>query len=273
MKTIHTLKFPFCALAIAFAAVTNAFAQSQGKAQVMILGVYHFDNPNQDYVKTDFDDHLLEMRQKQIAEVLESLAKFKPTKVVIEAPPEAVKVQQRYEAYLKGEYKLTANEIEQLGFRLAKQFDHKQIYLGDHRIGMDFDAVMAAAQQTNNRAFLEGFQKVMAEVQEMQKRHARLTVREALIELNDPKHNDRTRDFYLQLARVRSADKFVGADVLSDWYKRNFRIFTNILQLIESPSDRVIVIFGQGHGAYLRDWVKSYSDLQLVEPNDYLKQH
>jgi len=272
MKKIHALTFLSCAVAVAFAATINAFAQNQGKAQVMILGVYHFDNPNQDYVKTDFDNHLSEKRQKQIAEVLESLAKFKPTKVVVEAPPEAVKVQQRYESYLKGEYKLTANETEQLGFRLAKQFDHKQVYLGDHKIEMDFDAVMAAAQQTNNRAFLEGFQKVMAEVQEMQKRHALLTVREALIELNDPKHNDRTRDFYLQLARVRSADKFVGADVLSDWYKRNFRIFTNILQVIESPGDRVLVIFGQGHGAYLRDWVKSYPDLQLIEPNDYLKQ-
>ncbi len=79
--------------------------------------------------------------------------------------------------------------------------------------------------------------------------------------------------FYLQLARVRSADKFVGSDVLADWYKRNLRIFTNLIQTIESPNDRVIVIFGQGHGAYLREWVKAYPELQLVEPNDYLTKH
>ena len=57
----------------------------------------------------------------------------------------------------------------------------------------------------------------------------------------------------------------------ADWYKRNFRIFSNVLQIIESPNDRVLVIFGQGHGAYLRDWVKSLPDLALVEPNDYLR--
>ena len=67
----------------------------------MILGVYHFANPGLDYVKSDLDDHLSEKRQKQIAEVVELLAKFRPTKIAIEDVPESKATQTNYEAFLK----------------------------------------------------------------------------------------------------------------------------------------------------------------------------
>jgi hypothetical protein len=113
--------------------------------------------------------------------------------------------------------------------------------------------------------------KILAEVEAMQKRQAQATVREALAELNEPALQDRTKDFYLQMSRVRSKDKFVGADALAQWYQRNFRILTNLTQIIDSPQDRVLVIFGQGHIPYLRDGIKANSDMQLVEANDYLR--
>ena len=84
------------------------------------------------------------------------------------------------------------------------------------------------------------------------------------------KLDDRSRDLYLQLARVRDGERFVGAEVLAEWYRRNFCIFANIARAVESPADRVLVLFGQGHVTYLRELVKSSPDLELVEPNDYL---
>src|SRR5262252_9303741 len=89
MKRIHTSQILFCVVVLAIAPVKAGYAQSQSKAQVMILGVYHFANPGLDYVKSDLDDHLSEKRQKQIAEVVESLAKFRPTKIAIEDVPES----------------------------------------------------------------------------------------------------------------------------------------------------------------------------------------
>lgn len=248
-----------------------AFAQSQNKAQVMVLGVYHFANPNQDAVKSNFPDHLGEKKQQEIAAVLDALARFKPTKILLEAEPENTRLHEQYQAYLKDEFKPTANEIYQLGFRLARRFEHKQIYLVDHQLGMDFEALMAAAQETNNKIFLEGFQKTIGMMQAKQKEWEQASVGAALFDLNQPALNDQTRDFYLQLARVRDKNKFIGADVLASWYQRNFRIFTNISQTLESSQDRLLVIFGQGHAYYLREAVKSSPDMQLIEPNDYLK--
>lgn len=258
-------------LVLPFLAVTaSAQHQSQDRAQVMILGVYHFDNPNLDAVKTNFPDHLSEEKQQQIAEVLDLLAKFKPIKIAVEVPPEQTIVQENYQAYLRGEHTLRANETEQIGFRLAKRLGHKQIYLADHRLGMDMNSVIAAAQETGNKNFLKSLQTVIKEVEEMQTRHGRITVREALMELNQPDWQHKTRDLYLQLSRVRSKSNYVGADVLADWYRRNFRIFTNLSGVIQSPEDRVLVIFGQSHAPYLREAVSSSRDMQLVEPNDYL---
>lgn len=74
-----TKRLTLCFLLFLFACGT-AVAQTQSKAQVMFLGVYHFNNPNQDVVKSNFPDHLSEKKQQEIAEVLDLLAKFKPTK-------------------------------------------------------------------------------------------------------------------------------------------------------------------------------------------------
>jgi hypothetical protein len=269
------IRFAICLLIFTALTVASVSAQSKpaAKAQVMILGTYHFENPGLDYVKSELDDHLSEKRQQQILEVVELLAKFKPTKIVVEAEPAvAERLQTAYDSWLKGERTLKASEMQQIGFRLAKQFGHKKLYPADHKLDMDFNAVMATAQQTGNRQFLEFFGKVMVEVQEYQKRLATMTVREALIFQNAPKQLSYQHDIYLQLARVGADGKFTGADVLASWYQRNFRIFTNLTRVIESPEDRVLVIFGAGHAALLRELTQSSYDLQLIEPNDFLGQ-
>lgn len=261
----------FCGLIMMFMITSVIAQQNNEKVQVMLLGVYHFANPNADLVKSKFPDHLSDKKQKEIAEVLELLAKFKPSKIVVEQVPENTQVQTNYQEYLKDNYKLTANETEQIGFRVAKKFGHEKIYLADHQLGMDFEALIAAANETKNMQFLKFFQAVLAEAQTMQTRHGQISVREALTELNEPLFQERLKDFYLQMARVRSKEKFVGADVLTGWYQRNFRIFTNLAQIVESPKDRVLVIFGQAHVPYLRDAIKSSPDMKLIEPNNYLK--
>jgi hypothetical protein len=240
------------------------------KTKVMILGVYHMDNPNQDYVKTNIDDHLSEQRQKQILEVSELLVKFKPTKIALEAVEGATAVHRNYQAYLKGEYALSVDERDQLGLRLAKKLGHAKVYAIDHKLDMDFASVVAAAQQSGDLKFLATFQTVMAEIQDFQKRQAKMTVREILIFMNEANQIATGRDLYLQISRVRNGEQFVGADALTGWYQRNFRIFSNLARVIASPEDRILVIFGSGHAPILRELVQASSDLQLIEPNDYL---
>ena len=245
-------------------------ARAEPKAKVLVLGVYHFDSPNLDLVKSARVDHLSEEKQAEIAVVLDKLAAFAPTRIVLEAPPDATSLQDRYQAFRRDECELSGNEREQLGFQLARQFDHPRVYLADHPSGMDFDAVLGAARAAGDQRFLDWFSDSTKVASALMERLAGLTVRDALVELNRPELQDQTRDLYLQLARASNGSDYAGARVVAEWYRRNFCIFANVTRAIESSDDRVLVLFGQGHVHYLRELVKSSPDLELVETNAFL---
>jgi len=57
---------------------------------------------------------------------------------------------------------------------------------------------------------------------------------------------------YFPLAHFGDPWNWAGADLIADWFRRNIRIYSNIVQLVSSPTDRVLVIFGAGHLGWLR---------------------
>src|SRR5712692_2366100 len=89
------------------------------RAEVLVLGVYHMSNPGHDIFNMKADDVLAPKRQAEIAQLIEVLKRFRPTKVAVEAEGDGSP--KRYAEYLAGKHELTRNEIEQLGFRLAKE--------------------------------------------------------------------------------------------------------------------------------------------------------
>jgi hypothetical protein len=70
--------------------VARAAAQSSSCAgsatPVLLLGTWHMDNPGKDMLNLKTDDVLVPRRQKEIEELVNRLAKFRPTRVLIEAP-------------------------------------------------------------------------------------------------------------------------------------------------------------------------------------------
>jgi hypothetical protein len=62
-----------------------------------------------------------------------------------------------------------------------------------------------------------------------------------------------------------------GADLVSDWFRRNMRIYSNIARLVESPNERVLVIFGAGHLGWLRHDFASDPSFHVSKLADFLK--
>src|SRR5512147_1439822 len=110
---------------LALVARGNAIA-----TEVMILGTYHMANPGHDIHNLKADDVLVEKRQHELADVATGLARFKPTKVVVEqqvdngAPAKLAK----YHDYLDGKMADSRNEVVQVGFRLAKQMKLAEVW-------------------------------------------------------------------------------------------------------------------------------------------------
>src|SRR5579862_1250672 len=116
------------------------------KAKVMVLGTYHMANPGKDLVKVGIRDTLSPERQTEIQLLNVRLLRFEPTKIAVEAT-EASRVNERFATYLQDRVELSAGEVEQIGFRLAKSLGHTRLYGVDYRGDMDFDKLTAFSRK------------------------------------------------------------------------------------------------------------------------------
>jgi Family of unknown function (DUF5694) len=94
----------------------------------VVVGTFHFVS-RLDMVQSDVVDMTTPSAQMEIEHVVECLASYRPTKVVLELPAaDRVEINSRYRAYLAGQRLLDGGEREQVGFRLAGRPGHPTVY-------------------------------------------------------------------------------------------------------------------------------------------------
>ena len=247
------MKTLFRSLAFVLFAAVPALAQQPPRAEVLVLGVYHMNNPGRDVFNSQVDDVLASKRQAEIAQVVEALKKFNPTKIAIEAEAGSKRTPQQYDDYVAGKHELTRNEIEQLGFRLAKELGHKTIYPVDVDGEFPWPRVvdyMTAKGRTKEWEALTG--EIGAMVKAQNAYLASHSVLETLLYMNSDAKAAEDVGFYYRQGALGEPWDWAGADLVSDWFRRNMRIYSNVMGLIDSPNERVLVIYGNGHLGWLR---------------------
>jgi len=73
------MKRIFLVLAV-LALSTACRARSEVRPEILVLGTYHLSNPGADVNNAPVDDVLSAKRQQEIAQLVETLKKFHPTK-------------------------------------------------------------------------------------------------------------------------------------------------------------------------------------------------
>lgn len=253
-------------------------AQRGPQATVLILGSFHFANPGLDDFKPEHElDVFATAQQRELEEIAKLLAAFRPTRVAVERKPDRTnELQEQYEAYRAGNWKLPANELYQIGFRVAAATGHPRVYPIDAP-GRSFQPYVDIAEfakehdlrQLQRQPYQSLYTKMWKRMDEMKMEHP---LRQHLLLLNDPEMLRVQHGVYLQRSIAVSADgEYPGADgFVSQWYNRNLRIFANLQRLLEDDEERVLMIFGAGHVPILRHLVQSAPGMTLVEPSDYL---
>ena len=61
-----------------------------------------------------------------------------------------------------------------------------------------------------------------------------------------------------------------GAELASYWFMRNAKIFNKLVQTTK-PGDRVIVVYGNGHGPWLRTMIEKTQGYELEPVMPYLQ--
>ena len=223
------------------------------RPEVLVLGVYHMNNPGLDIFNTETDDVLSPRRQAEMRQLLAVLEKFRPTKIAVEASFSRGLVQRAYTEYAAGERELTRNEIEQLGFRLAKELRHETVYPVDVDGEFPYPRLVKFAQATGRTNEFDTLQEEMAEKTEAFSAYlASHTLLETLLYMNSDEQAAEAVGSYFRLAEFGEPWDWAGADLVSEWFRRNLRIYSNIMQLIDSPNERVLVIYGAGHLGWLQ---------------------
>ena len=255
-------------LALAGALGSSAAAQVPGREaprpEVLVLGTYHMANPRSNVFDAEADDVLAPARQAEIADVTRALAAFRPTKIAVEARFNDRSTQERYAEYVAGRYRLTRNETDQLGFRLARELGHETVYPVDVYGDFPYPRLVKYAEATGRTPEFEAWQQEQAERSEASSAYlASHTVLETLLYYNSEEQVSQGVGSYFQLAEFGEPWDWAGADLLADWFRRNMRIYSNVVHLIEAPDERVLVVYGAGHLGWLRHAFGSNPDITL----------
>jgi Family of unknown function (DUF5694) len=254
--------------------------------QVLLVGTFHFQYFNLDVVKTAADKQvniLSPQKQKEVQELVNYIARFKPTKIIIEGEPGDTTWGNRYTRYLAGKKILGKNEIEQLGFRLAKQFKLDTLYGADAAniyddLFMSKDSIALRPTLLNifsgwgNDYKYKCDKEICKRYDSLSKYDEELNLKSTLLSyfkfLNTDKSLARNYGSYFNGDYFEQGDTR-GADALAmDWYNRNLRIYRNIQKATTSPNDRILVLFGQGHVAILKQLFESDPVYKLVKFNE-----
>lgn len=268
--------FLFCGVAagqahVSTSAVAQQSAPKTARAEVLVLGSYHMANPGRDIFNTQADDVLAPKRQAEIAQLLEVLKKFQPTKIAIESDPNGPRPRQ-YNEYLAGTYTLTRNEIDQIGFRLAKELGHKAIYPVDADGEFPYQRLVNYAKASGRSKELEAIMsEVGTEVKAQDQFLATHTILETLSYINAEEKVVKGHGLYLRMAHISEPWDWAGADLVSDWFRRNMRIFANIVRLADSPNERVLVVYGSGHLGWLQHYFANDPNFTLRKASDFAK--
>lgn len=273
-----TARLPFATMLTCVLGATPLVAQpgqgseTGGRAEILVLGTYHMANPGNDVFASENDDVLSPTRQAEIEDLIEVLARFQPTRIAVERGfNRAGALMAEYEAYRTGERELTRNEIDQIGFRLAALLNRDSVYAVD--VDGDFpylrlvDHAKANGQETEFDALMAEIGAWVAQRDEYLASH---TIIETLARMNSHEQVARDMGFYYRQVHFGEEWNWAGADLVAAWFQRNIRIHSNIVDLVRSPDERVLVVYGAGHLGWLRDNISRDPTLRLRTLGEFL---
>lgn len=252
--------------------------ESKKQPEVLLVGCFHFAYYNLDAHKVEEEDQknvMSEQGQKEMKELVDYIARFKPTKIVVEAGRNTGYLMHRYREYKAGTRQLRSDEMEQLGFRMLDRFKLDTLYgcddgtivgdLWDHKDSLVLrpllDSIYADWDFQSDDPITKRYKKLYS-LEDSLSMH--WTLLEFFRYMNHPKSYNRDFGAYLngdfKLGDIRGAD-----GLAMHWYARNLRILRHIQQITTSPDDRIMVIYGAGHMGILHHLFECTPEYKLVE--------
>ncbi|QIL41550.1 hypothetical protein G7074_21155 [Pedobacter sp. HDW13] len=260
---------------------------SQHKTNVVLIGIYHFNNPGFDEGKMKDRNILSDENQQGLDRITGKLIrKYRPDKVFVEYDASKNnKLNAMYSLYKNAKPFYNAdtlnafnrrfyseNETFQLGFRLAKKARNDSIYAMDYDdVPIRFDLIKSKLQANRSFTYAD-YQEQITELEVfMNACLSKPRLEDVLLGLNSQEQYQLNKGLYISfLNRVNQPDDFFGSDLVAAWYKRNLIMYSNIQNQVSAGDNNIVIIIGAGHAAIMEDFIKADKRFNLVKLNGVL---
>ena len=207
--------------------------------EIILVGTYHFEQ----------DEELIAKKEKEVIELVDYLAHYKPTKVAVEW--EASKDKDLNIEYKKSDRDYLIDEIQQIGFRLAKKLNHEKVYAVNWS-----GKITKEDMEELNASIQNSYPELLNKMKVISENAPVISINTPLVnsfrKLNDNEAIKEIERIYLSFVTVTdSKEKMIGFDFLNKWLERELMIFKNIVETTKS-NDRTLLIIGSDHLWMLR---------------------
>lgn len=244
------------------------FAQ---KVEVLNFATFHMQyTPDANKVEFDQNDKKNKLETYEIAK---KLAEFKPTVILVELlPSKNEELINDYQNFLKNkDYKTQfGGEIALVAYEVGKIASVKRIYGIDEQetASYNYNIGNELKNQVDGLTSKNYMTTVLQTFKELEKK----SILEKLKYYNTKEGLNIFFNANADILTYNSTKgNFEGADEASKFYRRNLRIYSNINQIYLTKNDRVFIIMGAAHSAFLDNFMARSPKYKLVNTSKYLK--
>lgn len=243
--------------------------ENNQKITVLNFATFHLSNTSDANSSTiDINNPSV---KKDVDKVVEKLVEFNPTIICIEVPAKFSEgVNDIYQKYKIDQSKTTnwSEEINSIAFEVGRLSGVNKIYGIDFKLGFNYPKLMQIAKNSDSKYDNEFLKKNSNDLKEFNE----LSLLGKFRIMNSEKWRSETLNFYNFLATMHTKDSLEGVEIISNFYKRNLGIYSNYADIPKDNNDRILIILGGAHSAYLDLFLKNNPDVKVVDPNKYVVQ-
>lgn len=243
------------------------------RIQVLNFATFHM-GATSDAHSTEFDEENAK-NQADARSIAQRLAEFRPTIVCVEVERERNdELAEAYAAYLAEPTVPSTyyGEVGLVAFEIARIAGLERLHGIDHRLSYNYSIAGEIKNAIDPASFLGFAEDPYRGWPELRIDEDALSLLEKLRHFNTPAF----LDFLIvvnadMLALAGTENGFEGADEAAKYYQRNLRIYSNLNRIRMKPDDRVLVISGGSHTAFLRGFLQRSPKFEMVETGPYLR--
>ncbi|MFK7807018.1 MAG: DUF5694 domain-containing protein [Saprospiraceae bacterium] len=243
------------------------------KIKVLNFATFHMESTT-DATSVEFDEND-KKNQEEARKIAQMISAFKPTIICVEKPPQdEEKLNQEYQKYLSNPQQATSyrGEIGLIAFEVGKLSGVTQLHGIDHEMEYNYNIGYEITNTLDSTTVKNFYSNPLKNYPELNVNVDELPLLERLRLGNTPQCMDFLMTINADLLTfIGTEDGFEGADEAAKFYHRNLRTYSNLNRIPATKEDRIFILSGGSHAAFLKEFMERSPKYEVVNTLDYLK--